>query len=359
MKIVIMVFVASIVACTGDPKLVDDAGPDADTDTDADSDTDTDSDSDSDTDSDTVPWSTPEVAGVLLSVWGSSADDVYAGGEGQTLLHGSGSTWELVPLPEGFNAGDIHGSAWNSVYVVNGWEDFRVVRYDGAVWSDTTCGVCINGLRAVWVSGIDDVLGITNNCVPMEPGVCVTAVYRFDGEAWSSIWGHDLMTETDGQPDFEDMTGTADGHVFAVGASNLDEVIAIASDGTDWWTEEIPEPSLHGVWALDAANVWAVGDGGAVLRRGDTAWDYEDTPTSARLDGVFGWSEAEQIAVGDGVILNKSGAVWGLQDVPTAGAQLHGVWGATPDDVYVVGELDGGALILHYDGAAWSVVYGG
>jgi len=363
-EVAVMALVANLVACTGEPELVEDAGPDTDADTDADTDTDT--DSDSDTDSDTVPWSTPEVAGVLLSVWGSGPEDVYAGGAGQTLLHGSGFTWELLPLPEGAVASDIHGSAWNSIYVAAGPSyggEYRMLRYDGAVWSDVEPAVNdTNYPVSIWVFGIDDVFIITTWVLPMLPGVYGTSVAHFDGTAWSGVWSDEFASGYDGQRNFEDMAGTEDGQLFAVGVSHIShegEPSAVVSDGVAWWKEDVPEPDLHGVWALDAENVWAVGDGGAVLERGDAAWEHEDAPTSARLDGIFGWSADEQIAVGDGVILNKNGAAWELQDVPADGALLHGVWGASPTDVYAVGELDGGALILHYDGVAWLIVYGG
>jgi photosystem II stability/assembly factor-like uncharacterized protein len=212
----------------------------------------------------------------------------------------------------------------------------------------------------LWVFDLDDFFGISIDYLLMEPPSYPTKALHFNNGEWGGV-GVDTPPTGDeyGKPDYEDMAGTEDGHLYVVGVRNSDAVFAVVSDGIDWWTEEIPEQNLHAVWALDGENVWAVGDGGAVLRRGDAGWEYEDAPNSARLDGIFGWSAEEQITVGDDVILSKNGTAWELQDVPVDGAQLHGVWGATPDDVYAVGELDGGALIIHFDGTAWSVVYGG
>jgi hypothetical protein len=317
---VLAVLTVLVLACSRDNKDSSDTSDAGDTGTDTDSNSDTGTDTDTDSDTDTVPWSKPEVAGVLLSVWGSGPDDVYAGGEGQTLLHGAGSTWELLPLPGGFNASDIRGSAWDSVFVLDAWGGPLpgwILRYDGAQWSEVARS---SDIKTIWVCGIDDAFGIWSWVNPMEPAYYGTAVVNFDGAGWTSVWSDGFMSSDAGQLHYDDMTGTADGYVFSVGVIHVGEPSAVVSNGVGWWTEAVPETDLHGVWALDAENVWAVGDGGAILRRGDAAWE--------------------------------------LQDVPIDGAQLHGVWGAAPDDVYAVGEGDGGALIIHCDGAAWSVVYG-
>jgi hypothetical protein len=352
--LVLIAAVTLLAACSHDPSA---AAPDAGSDTDVDSD----SDSDGDTETDSVPWSTPEDAGVLLSVWGSGPDDVYAGGEARTLLHGSGTTWELLPLPEGSAVSDLHGSAWDSVYLLLDYDEGgeMMIEYDGSGWSTAVSDWDYS--PKIWVAGADDVFGVSTYALPMEPGVYGAGALHFDGAEWTTLWVDDYMAEGDADWLFDDMAGTDTGYLFAVGVTwgyELQPSVAV-SDGAGWWIEELPAPDLHGVWALDAENVWAVGDGGAILKRGETEWTYEDAPTSARLDGIFGWSATEQVAVGDGVILRKSGAAWELEAPPISGVHLHGVWGATPDDVYAVGELDGGALIIHYDGAAWTVVYGG
>jgi hypothetical protein len=375
----ILVFLASVLVSAGCQHVsagaAPDAGSDADTDTDSDSDSDSDSDGDtgSDTgwqlagdagfDTDTTGWSAAEDAGVLLSVWGSGPDDVYAGGEGRTLLHGSDTTWELLPLPASFDdqdfiAADIHGSAWDSVYIAQGLNDLcdsRIVRFDGEHWGCGGAPVVGCGTQAIWVSGAGDLFGVTADYLPMDPPTDVVFAFRYDG----SVWTAENVATFDYGPSFEDMAGTPEDHLFVLAEECAHG--AFVYDGTDWWFELEKDSgwSLHGVWALDDANVWAVGDGGTVLRRGTGVWEYEDAPTSARLDGIFGWSATEQIAVGDGVILRRSGDAWELEAPPIAGVHLHGVWGAAPDDVYAVGEHDGGALIIHSDGATWSVVYGG
>ena len=44
----------------------------------------------------------------------------------------------------------------------------------------------------------------------------------------------------------------------------------------------------------------------------------------------------------------------------TSGIYMRGVWGSSPSDVFAVGEADveQPGLILHYDGATWSLMYG-
>jgi len=81
----------------------------------------------------------------------------------------------------------------------------------------------------------------------------------------------------------------------------------------------VPTPgAVRSVDAVDAANVWVVGDNGLAARWNGTTWTA--TPT------------------------------------PLATAGLQGVDGAAPDDIWAVGRAGSGTLTEHWDGAAWSVV---
>jgi hypothetical protein len=51
-----------------------------------------------------------------------------------------------------------------------------------------------------------------------------------------------------------------------------------------------------------------------------------------------------------------SGVAWEPAFDTTSTGALSGVWGAAPDDVWIVGGSDAGAEIYHYDGSTWSPV---
>jgi hypothetical protein len=165
--------------------------------------------------------------------------------------------------------------------------------------------------------------------------------------------------------------------------------IAVGSDATLWW-----------VFAPTATSVWAVGERGTVVHWNGAALATEAVPTTATLYGVWGAADDNLWIVGgvpdaSGVILHKDGAGW--HDLTPAGAagaffkvwgarsdavficgQLGALWrwdgvalssqasgvgraplftvaGSAVDDVYAVGGL-ANAIVLHFDGSAWSRV---
>jgi hypothetical protein len=72
--------------------------------------------------------------------------------------------------------------------------------------------------------------------------------------------------------------------------------------------------------------------------------------TSAQLHGVWGTSPSNIFAVGlSGTILHWNGTTWTSQ-VSGTNQNLNGVWGPSPTDVFAVG---GGGTILRWDGSSW------
>lgn len=81
-----------------------------------------------------------------------------------------------------------------------------------------------------------------------------------------------------------------------------------------------------------------------------------DTPL---LNWVHGFGPDQLTAVGrQGTVLDWNGESWARIDTPTD-ADLWGVWGATPDDLWAVGGdgvTPGGATLIHFDGRVWETV---
>ena len=131
----------------------------------------------------------------------------------------------------------------------------------------------------------------------------------------------------------------------------------------------IKDGCLTAVWGSSPSRVFAVGSKGIILRYDGSAWDYMTSGTMYQLNGVWGSSATNVFAVGQsGTILHYDGSTWSRMSLPGSFGRMDattfsGVWGSSSHDVFAVGDTVGGlgsnATILHYDGNVWSLMTGG
>ena len=133
----------------------------------------------------------------------------------------------------------------------------------------------------------------------------------------------------------------------------------------DWRAMAVPTSAqLLGVWGRDAAEAYAVGWEGTVLRWDGQVWIEETTPTSEPLTEVSGVpTDPDNPAVGGPVfavgwsgtlLVRENDGVW--RDVPqttTSTVDLLGVHIAAPDQGLAVGDQ---GTVLAWDGEVWSEV---
>jgi uncharacterized protein YjdB len=99
-----------------------------------------------------TPVTFPSTAN-LLAVWGTSANSMYAAGQG--VYHWDGSAWSLMPgSPE---ASGIWGASDRDIYTVTGNGNIR--RYDGTVWNAVTSPTTAN-LHGIWGTASGDVYAV-------------------------------------------------------------------------------------------------------------------------------------------------------------------------------------------------------
>lgn len=116
---------------------------------------------------------------------------------------------------------------------------------------------------------------------------------------------------------------------------------------------------LSGVWGSAPDDVYVVGgtpDVGVVYHFDGDDWSAVTIPQVSLLVWVFGFGSDNVIAVGeDGSALQFDGAMWRTLDTGVSEA-LWGVWGSSPDDIWIVGgdAGSGDPIILHYDGATFT-----
>jgi hypothetical protein len=83
---------------------------------------------------------------------------------------------------------------------------------------------------------------------------------------------------------------------------------------------------LRGVWA-GATAVFAVGDAGTIVRRGDDgAWTAMRSRTTRDLLAIHGSDETDVVAVGKDAIARFDGTEWSGIRTPDPGARFTSVW---------------------------------
>jgi hypothetical protein len=147
-------------------------------------------------------------------------------------------------------------------------------------------------------------------------------------------------------------------HVWAVGLGGTLlswQALDVPLDEIPFEAHTLPErPTLRGVWAAAADDVWAVGDAATIAHWDGTAWEVRPIEGQAdlggaRLNAIWGADSSDIWAVGEqGLLLHFDGSGWVV--VPSNLTEnLLRVIGTSASDV-LIGGCD---AVLHYDGVAW------
>ncbi len=135
------------------------------------------------------------------------------------------------------------------------------------------------------------------------------------------------------------------------------------------WVLVDPTTGLQDVWGAAPNDIFAVGGSGIVRHFDGNTWSGMQSGTMQTLLAVWGFSPADVYAVGfnpesfgnpaapRGIILHFDGTAWSEVVHGQTDTFFRDVWGTAPDDVFVVGGIEGfgtPGVILHYDGASWT-----
>ena len=302
----------------------------------------------------------PNVGGVLNAISVRAHDDIWAVGyyngevNSRTLtMHFDGSAWTVVPspnLPDGNRLEDVVALSPTDVWAV-GWtsnpssldsHSFSL-HWDGTSWTivDTPQpgGAYGDRLKAVDAVGPDDVWasGVYQDAQTHEHSVAL----HWDGTAWRRfpLGAPSLRSSTPGRPcdTYGGLTGltvVSATDIWAVG-----DATTCHFDGRAWTEVPSPQPRpeydeiaypLEDVSAAAPNDVWAVG-----ARIIDSPYEI----------------------VWDTLAEHWNGASWSRYTIELPiGQILLGVDAVAANDVWAVGKDDYGAMIVHYDGSAWTHV---
>ncbi len=190
-----------------------------------------------------------------------------------------------------------------------------------------------------------------------------------DDEDFTDLWGQGsgeslelLATATSGNVArytsgswFTEDLGTANHE--GVGGSNVEGLYVVSwggifvFDGATWTFEAPPSNErLNDVWGL-GQDLFAVGEGGVILRHAKGAWTAQTSGIMTDLNAVAGVAINDVWAVGaDGVALHFDGTTWTATETGVDEA-LWAVFAPAPDAVYAVGNA---GVALVWDGVAWT-----
>jgi hypothetical protein len=307
--------------------------------------------------------------------------------------------WRIGPGPE-VEVGDtiltaLSARSADDVWAVGysnggGLPQTLVQRWNGQRWvivPSANVQSRSNYLTGVAVLAPDNAWAVGYHCTGNCDAEAAPLVQHWDGARWSTA-------TTPGNGRLNGIAAVSASDIWAVGNDGR-ETLALHWDGSQWIRVPTNDPPLPGsffvfnaVTAISSNDVWAVG------QEHDTAgnryknliyhWDgngwasFSETgaPLGIRLYAVAATSSGDVWAVGEKdnnpsteepletATLHWDGANWSevpSPNVGTGGSYLRGVEAISPTDAWALGgygPITGAkqTLVLHWDGALWSVV---
>jgi len=280
--------------------------------------------------------------GSAHAIWGTGPSDVWTGGDHLPLLHWDGNAWAEAP-GEPIVPMTFWGSGPNDVWA--GGFGGSPLHWDGQAWSKSAGEGVYSGIRSLWGSGPADIWGLADT----------STVIHWDGLSWTVAWQVDTWQA------FGAIWGSAANDVWiAADAGRMAHW-----DGTAW---TLPDrtPGLNRVAGTGPTDVWAVG--ASVAHWDGTAWTdrvkgLESWVSAGQLsiDDFAGVGPEDAWAVArvqtdvttTSMVLHWDGRQW-AKTSEQAGVAL---WAAGPSDLWMIEDLDNGSRIIRGDGATWAPLH--
>lgn len=283
--------------------------------------------------------------GVMRAIWGSSASDIWAGGDEGLLLHYDGASWSSVPSGTTDPLVALWGTAPDDIWAVSdaGPDEVAVrsyartiLHYDGRAWMSVWHGaagprqntrISGSGPKDIWVDGAPPL--------------------HYDGTAWTAV--------PQGSP-------SAECHFWVWSVDdvwrgcNSNPGWSLAHfDGKTWTDAAVPSATgisrIRGFWGSASNDIWAASDTSKLLHYDGTAWKPDALPQYSSVSAIWGSGPKDLWGVELSSLVHYDGSTWSEAN-PGLHIVLKGLWGSGPRDLWVVGA---NGAVLHYDGTSWSV----
>ena len=287
-------------------------------------------------------------------------------------------TWQVdsSPNPAGSTFSQLnatfaasHTQAWavGQTRVAASGDGFETLieEWNGSTWSvvpGAPASVSASSLNGVSGSGPSDIWAVGQN-------TSASFIEHWNGQSWSQV-ASPAGEPPDGQLNAVSADSPAD--AWAGGSANVGGVVAPLIEhwnGTQWRVSPgaidaagtASGGRILSIAAISPADVWAlagVGKGNpAVIEHWNgTQWSIVSLPVSGTLHGLSAVSANDVWAVGNGgLILNWNGTQWSQVANPAGqGADLEGVDALGANDVWAINLL--GSVTEQWNGTQWTAV---
>jgi hypothetical protein len=313
---------------------------------------------------------------------------------------GATSIFQAVMSPnENFNNGLQAASASSTTDI---WAVGQAtIHYDGSKWTAFPAPM-IKGDNTSFLGGVVDIsptLAWAGGTVGIGEGNPGQVIEQWNGTAWKVFPGPTFAKGE--EPSIKAMTATSANDVWAIGSllsSNEEQLFYLFEhwNGTAWTATTLlsGDSFLFGASADAANDVWAVGFNGPendnsktlALHYDGTSWKGAKTPSvgngANQLNGVLALAPNDVWAVGFStpeppptedatltLIEHFDGTSWTVVPSPNVGPKsiyqsnrLFGLTANSPTDIWAFGSYFAASgsenqmtLLLHWDGASWTV----
>jgi hypothetical protein len=269
---------------------------------------------------------------------------IATGGESAqaAIVRYNGLVWATQFSPTAADLNDIWGASGTQLFAVGEGGTVLVTSNGGASWTSMASGTA-NDLNGVWGTADNDILAVGEGGTILHyDGVDDNA----DGSLWDSM-------DSGTSAALNDIWGSAsDNVVYAAGGGGT---ILQYKEG-DWSAvENGVAQNLNGVWGSSSSDVYAVGAGGTILHYDGTTWEPMTSITTLGLNDVWGNSPSDVFFVGDGgTIVRYQGGSWSSMTIDTGiTPDIMGIWGTASNNIFAVGRQ--GAIIRYQGlGSVWT-----
>jgi hypothetical protein len=313
----------------------------------------------------------------LRGVHGRSASELYAVGNGPTILRGNGTSWSV----------ETWGGVTNALFAVHAAQTAVYVGGLDGLWSKSGGVVKHHGddVRGIWVHGPDAAASVGATSVWRKSISGWGLVSGATGTPYAAVWGNGTSYWLVGKTGISELmsSGTlllrqnALEH-WAIGGSTVAGPHVVAAgrrgaiqrtSGASWSPQSthLAQGPLTGIWGSAANDLWAVGGGGEIFRFDGAAWTLHHSYQSTTYPGTVGYvaisgtknaTKSYRVAVGAGTggSPHASAHLTDLAAPAFAGAPvpLKGVWVEAVDKAHATTD----AGVYTWNGAFWSAAHG-